>query len=80
MPGPRQVKNINVYLQPLIDELLELWDGFEMSDASKAQDSPTRKFILHAIATWTIHDYPAYGFCSGRDVLNIIFYLCMICL
>ena len=27
VPPRRQVKNMDVYLQPLVDELKELWDG-----------------------------------------------------
>ena len=27
VPGRRQVKNMDVYLQPLIDEFNQLWEG-----------------------------------------------------
>ena len=37
-----------------------LSDGFEVFDASNAQDLPSRKFTPHTIATWTIHDYLPY--------------------
>ena len=30
VPGRRQVKNTDVYLQPLVDELKELWDGINV--------------------------------------------------
>ena len=30
-----QVKYMNVYIEPLIDELLELWNGITMYDVSK---------------------------------------------
>ena len=35
VPGRRQVKNMDVYLQPLIDELKELWEGIQVYDVSR---------------------------------------------
>ena len=37
LPGPNEVKldKINHYLAPIIDELLELWDGFNLPTAGK---------------------------------------------
>ena len=32
VPNRRQVKNMDVYLQPLVDELKELWDGINVYD------------------------------------------------
>lgn len=62
--GPRQVKNINVYLAPLIEDLQELWKGFQVVDMSKPIGS--QQFMVRGILAWTIHDYPGYGFCSGK--------------
>jgi hypothetical protein len=31
----RQVKNMDVYLQPLVDELEELWEGIHVYDESR---------------------------------------------
>ncbi|XP_050387377.1 uncharacterized protein LOC126803646 [Argentina anserina] len=64
IPGPRQPGNdIDVYLQPLRDDLVKLWNGVEMYDAySKAM------FNLRAILLWTINDFPAYGNLSGLAV------------
>ncbi|KAL6218695.1 hypothetical protein ACLB2K_011905 [Fragaria x ananassa] len=61
IPGPKQPENdIDVYLQPLIDDLKLLWDGVDMYDAySKAM------FNLRGILLWTINDFPAYGNLSG---------------
>ncbi|XP_049414667.1 uncharacterized protein LOC125877411 [Solanum stenotomum] len=62
IPGPNGPGDaIDTYLQPLIEELKELWDvGIETYDAS------TRKnFKLHASLLWTINDFPAYGNLSG---------------
>ena len=35
VPSRRQVKNMDVYLQPLVDELKELWDGINVYDVSR---------------------------------------------
>ncbi|XP_042967343.1 uncharacterized protein LOC122300620 [Carya illinoinensis] len=62
IPGPKSPGNdIDVYLQPLIDELLELWEhGIATHDASTAST-----FMLHAALLWTINDFPALGNLSG---------------
>ena len=53
--------NIDVYLQPLIDELKDLWEkGVETWDAKEKKN-----FNLRAILLWTINDFPAYGMLSG---------------
>ena len=33
--GKFQVKDMNVYIKPLIDELLNLWNGITMYDVSR---------------------------------------------
>ena len=55
--------DIDVYLQPLIDELKTLWDGVNTYDAFKAE-----YFNLRAALLWTINDFPAYGNLSGWSV------------
>ncbi|XP_073047517.1 uncharacterized protein [Primulina eburnea] len=62
IPGPEGPGDaIDVYLQPLIEELKELWEvGIETFDASTRQN-----FKLHASLLWTINDFPAYGNLSG---------------
>ncbi|XP_066321900.1 uncharacterized protein [Miscanthus floridulus] len=63
IPGPKAPGNdIDVYLQPLIDELIELWGGVEAYDASMK-----RKFTLKAALLWTINDFPALGNLSGMS-------------
>jgi hypothetical protein len=58
IPGPSSPDmDINVYLQPLIDELLELWNvGVQTLDASKMEN-----FTMRAQLMWTINDLPAYA-------------------
>jgi len=62
IPGVRSPGvSIDVYLQPLIDELKVLWE-----EGVKAWDAKERKdFDLHAILLWTINDFPAYAMLSG---------------
>ncbi|KAF5468687.1 hypothetical protein F2P56_012824 [Juglans regia] len=62
IPGPKAPGNdIDVYLQPLVNELKELWkEGIDTYDASKLEN-----FQLHAALSWTINDFPAYANLSG---------------
>ena len=54
-------KSLDIYLQPLIEELQSLWiDGAEAYDISKKE-----KFTMRAALMWTISDFPAYGMLSG---------------
>ncbi|XP_075506334.1 uncharacterized protein LOC142543150 isoform X2 [Primulina tabacum] len=60
--GPKQSGNdIDLYLEPLVEDLKELWDtSVEAYDAfSKSM------FNLKAILMWTINDFPAYGNLDG---------------
>nr|CAN78619.1 hypothetical protein VITISV_034823 [Vitis vinifera] len=75
--GPRQpglgVKNIDVYLSPLVDDLKTLWEkGVETYDAHLRE-----VFTLKAIILWTINDFPAYGNLAGCPVKG--YYACPIC-
>ena len=62
IPGPKAPGNdIDVFLQPLVNELKELWDvGVTTYDASVGET-----FQLHAALLWTINDFPAYANLSG---------------
>jgi len=62
IPGPKSPGNdIDVFLEPLIDELIELWEpGVETYDASKDET-----FDLQAALMCTTSDFPAYGNLSG---------------
>nr|XP_011459668.1 PREDICTED: uncharacterized protein LOC101299640 [Fragaria vesca subsp. vesca] len=55
--GPKQPGNdIDVYLQPLVDDLKVLWDGIErMYDSVRGE-----YFKLKAVFLWTINNLPAY--------------------
>jgi len=61
IPSPFNPKvGINVYLQPLIDNLKKLWSGVMIYDVSTKQN-----FMMRAALMWTINDFPAYGMLSG---------------
>ena len=62
IPGSKQPGNdIDIYLQPLIEDLLELWNnGVNVFDSFDKE-----VFNLRAILIWTINDFPAYGNLSG---------------
>ncbi|WMV09273.1 hypothetical protein MTR67_002658 [Solanum verrucosum] len=62
IPGPNGPRDaIDTYLQPLIEDLKELWEvGIETYDALTRQN-----FKLHASLLWTINDFSAYGNLSG---------------
>jgi hypothetical protein len=51
------VKSMQVYMEPLIDELLELYEkGIPAFDVSAPPGR--REFNLKAALLWTIHDWP----------------------
>ncbi|XP_057723864.1 uncharacterized protein LOC130939806 [Arachis stenosperma] len=53
IPGPKMSGNdIDVYLQPLIDELKQLWGGVETYDASEK-----KTFKIYAALMWTINNF-----------------------
>ncbi|XP_028077604.1 uncharacterized protein LOC114279550 [Camellia sinensis] len=62
IPGPSAPRrDIDVYLQPLVEELMNLWEhGVQTYDAVNGQ-----VFKMYAAIIWTINDFPAYGTMSG---------------
>jgi hypothetical protein len=54
-------KDLHVYMQPLIKDMIQLWEGVQTYDAVQGKE-----FSLHAAILWGIHDYPALGTLSGR--------------
>jgi len=71
--GPSSLgTDIDVYLQPLIDELLELWNvGVQTFDASKMENFNMRSQLM-----WTINDLPAYANLSGWANRGVKAYPC----
>ncbi|KAK1685089.1 hypothetical protein QYE76_045937 [Lolium multiflorum] len=63
--GPKQPGNdIDVYLRPLVEELLELWrvEGVPVWD-----EHEQKEFNLRALLFVTINDWPALGNISGQS-------------
>ena len=54
-------KDINIYMQPLINDLKDLWDvGLSTYDATLGE-----QFNMHAAILWSTNDFSAYGNLSG---------------
>jgi hypothetical protein len=59
-PGPSSpIVGIDIYLQPLIEDLKRLCEGVVTYDISRKQN-----FIMKATLMWTINDFSAYGMLS----------------
>ncbi|XP_074362972.1 uncharacterized protein LOC141703322 [Apium graveolens] len=72
--GPTEpVNDIDVFLQPLIEDLQKLWRGKQMYDAYKKES-----FMFRGIFLWTISDYPALGNLSGNVIKG--YNACTICI
>ena len=50
-----RVKNMNVYIEPLIDELVDFWNIVTTYDISRAVYAQM-EFEFHAMLVWTIHN------------------------
>ncbi|XP_020865779.1 uncharacterized protein LOC110224236 [Arabidopsis lyrata subsp. lyrata] len=65
IPGPQEPGNsIDVYLEPLIDDLNHLWKKGELTYDAFGKNI----FTLKAMLLWTISDFPAYGNLAGCKV------------
>ncbi|XP_074374481.1 uncharacterized protein LOC141714884 [Apium graveolens] len=73
--GPQEPgNNIDIFLQPLIDDLKKFWKEGEPD----VYDAHTKSsFTLRAILMWTINDFPAYGNLSG--CVNKDYMCCPVC-
>ena len=62
IPGPKYPgKNMNVYMQPLKDELQEASDN-----GIKTYDAATKtNFKMHVWYMYSTHDYPAFALFAG---------------
>ncbi|CAA7041321.1 unnamed protein product [Microthlaspi erraticum] len=65
IPGPHQPSNsIDVYLEPLIEDLHHFWSKGELTYDAFSKTT----FTLKAMLLWTISDFPAYGNLAGCKV------------
>lgn len=61
IPGPHNpTAGIDIFLQPLVDDLKRLWNGVITYDIARKEI-----FLMRAALMWTINDFPAYGMLSG---------------
>ena len=65
-------KDFNVFMQPLIADMLTLWEGVSTYDAYEGKD-----FSLRAAILWGINDYPALGTMSGITTWD--YFACVHC-
>ncbi|KAL3697415.1 hypothetical protein R1sor_011491 [Riccia sorocarpa] len=66
IPGPKKVRNIDIYLEPLVEELQQLWTGIDdVYDGRTERIGRDRWFTLKGVLLWTMHDYPGYAQVSG---------------
>ncbi|KAL3682319.1 hypothetical protein R1sor_000341 [Riccia sorocarpa] len=66
IPGPKKVRNIDIYLEPLVEELQQLWNGVDdVYDGRTERIGRDRWFTLKGVLLWTMHDYHGYAQVSG---------------
>ncbi|KAM2904212.1 hypothetical protein COP2_003958 [Malus domestica] len=66
-------RSIDVYLQPLVDELKDLWTHI-VCTYNKCTGN---MFSLRAAAMWTVNDFPAYVMVSGWSIKGYM--ACLVC-
>jgi hypothetical protein len=62
-----------MFMQPLIDELHDLWNGVRTYDSSRKE-----YFKMRVAFLWSIYDFPAYGMFSGWSTHGYIY--CPVCM
>ncbi|KAL0433488.1 UNVERIFIED_CONTAM: hypothetical protein Slati_2683100 [Sesamum latifolium] len=74
-PHPSNRKRlIDIYLEPLIKELQNLWHvGVQTRDNAKDET-----FTMRAALMWTVNDLPAYGMTSGWSTTGVM--ECPVCM
>ena len=73
IPGKKSPgKDFHVFMQPLIADMMTLWNGVSTYDAYEGKD-----FSLRAAILWGINDYPTLGIMSGRTTKG--YFACVHC-
>ena len=70
IPRKHKVKHMDVYLEPWIDELEELWRGIAVVNISRPPSS--RHFDLNVVLMWTMHAFLGYNDCSGKNSITLM--------
>ena len=68
-------ENIGVFIEPLVEELQQLWTGIWAQDF--LDPIGERRFYLRGILMWTVSDYPALGLISGLSTHG--YKACVVC-
>ena len=69
--------NFDVFLQPLVDELQQLWSRAGVITRDARACNGMSHFNMRAVLLWTLHDFPAYGLISGLTTKG--FKACPVC-
>ncbi|KAG8061269.1 hypothetical protein GUJ93_ZPchr0003g17402 [Zizania palustris] len=73
IPGPASPgKDFDLFLEPLVEDLLELWTSVSAYDALSGKMFKFRDAVL-----WCIHDYPTLSTLSGRTTKG--YFTCIHC-
>ena len=56
--------NFDVFIQPLVDELQQLWSRRGVLTRDARAHMGMSHFNMRAVLMWTLHDFPAYGLIS----------------
>ncbi|KAL0437717.1 UNVERIFIED_CONTAM: hypothetical protein Sradi_0479600 [Sesamum radiatum] len=62
---------INAYLEPLIEELMNLWHVGVLTH----DNAMNQIFMMHVALMWTMNDLPAYEMVSGWSTAGVMGYL-----
>ena len=65
-PNSPIADNIDMFLQPLVQDLLKLWTGILAMNMCKPEGE--RRFTLRAMLIWIVNDFLAFGLLSGQQV------------
>lgn len=79
IPGPKEpAHDINNYLRPIVDELLQLWNGVKMEDNSLLKFGVYRAALLAIVcdgpAARKISGFPGHGAELGKPTAYCLFY------
>ena len=69
--------NFDVFIQPLVDELQQLWSRAGVPTRDAKAHMGMHQFNMRAVLLWTLHDFPAYGLISGLTTKG--FKACPVC-
>ena len=69
--------NFDVFIQPLVDELQQLWSRRGVLTWDARASMGMTHFNMRVVLMWTLHDFPAYGLLSGLTTKG--FKACPVC-